>query len=200
MFCGFAIVSAVSAAASPGTLGWQLNNLKNLSHESGQGLFSVLDPGNFLARAAVPEGTQGITIEAGLFNHPVSKDEGWVAIGLGTPPDGKINILWPGGVFVLLNRNAEFECHYTDPQSGKVTKIRLAKIKDYSADRPTKFLLNIDLKAQTLTLHVNDKLVLDAYELANLPFDIRPRFVGVSGYAQKRDEPVVEYFDLKLEK
>lgn len=192
--------SATTLCASSIAPDWRLKNLEILPAGKNQGLFAVLDPGLFIARTPVPDGAKMITIEAALTNSPVGERGGWVAIGVGSPPDNPVNIHWPGGVLVLLNRNAEFECHYTDPATSKPAKIRLGKIKGYAADQPTRLRLSLDLQSRTLTLHANGALMIDAYELANLPFEIAPRFVGVSGYAQKPGGGIVHDFTLDIER
>jgi hypothetical protein len=193
-------LSATTLFSSSIAPDWRLTNLEILPSGKNQGLFAALDPGVFMARTPIPERARVITIEAALTNSPVAERGGWVAIGLGAAPGDSVNIHWPGGVLVLLNRNAEFECHYTDPATGKPAKIRLAKIKGYTADQPTQLRLSIDLQARTLTLHANGALMIDAYELANLPFEIAPRFVGVSGYAQKPGVGIVHDFTLDIER
>lgn len=193
-------LSATALCASSIAPDWRLKNLEILSAGKNRGLFAALDPGVLLACTPVPDGAKVITIEAALINSPAAERGGWVAVGLGAPPDNPVNIHWPGGVLVLLNRNAEFECHYTDPATGKPAKIRLAKIKGYTADQPTRLRLSVDLQARTLTLHANGALMIDAYELANLPFEIAPRFVGVSGYAQKPGVGIVQDFSLDVER
>lgn len=180
---------------------WEATNNLIVVRDGGRGFASVRTVGAFVARIPVPPRARVLTLEGDLRAVSGTDKACWTAIGVGNPALNPITMLWPGGVFVLLNTRGEYECHYSPSgTSPKLQRIKMGRVAGIDPSKPTPFVMRVDTEAHTLTVEVNKQVVVDNYELANLgDYALHPHFAGFSGYGQAPGTDVISRFSLRTE-
>ncbi len=176
---------------------WQAT--ANVKVDPVSGLYTT-DDGAFVARVAVPEGKNVITVSAEIRPTMNGEKRGWLAVGMGNGPLGNPTfggiylVIYPDGIFNLL-----YNSNPSDYSSASVKTLKNGRIPNFTSEEMVKIQLQFDRNTNTVSASSNDREIVEPLSLSESDSNIEAVYAGVSGYGTPSNKRCVGQFSLNVE-
>lgn len=153
----------------------------------------------FVGKLPLPANTRFVRVTATL--RPVSPDKqnNWSAVGIGNPGASTLNITWDAGLLLLVHADGRFALSYNDPKAPGESRIRIQSemAPGRQPDRPVVATLQYDQAKGTVSAWINEREVVDNFDLKGRGYTPDLSHAGFSGYQQPPDIAPVSTFILE---
>jgi hypothetical protein len=181
-------------------LEWRVNGSATKGKDDKDGWVSFSKTTPILAVMPIPKlnNIKTIRIEAKLHPTKGGVDSSWLSIGMGNPSVRPINIGWGEGIMITVNEAGVFNLMYNpsshDPREQK--KIKGGSADKYDSNGYNSVALEYNKQENSVSAWVNDKLVVEKFDLNEVGFTPSVDLAGFSGYSQMEDQKSISDYRL----
>lgn len=183
---------------------WEGAHTPVQTQQGGNGV-SVPDGTGFVQKIKIPEpNATRFRLEASIR----LQENATVAIGLGDPSPE--NATWLGGLYVAFFDNGSYSVLFhpvpadwsgaaDNNNKDPLTTLKAGAISGFNREVPCKLVIEYDKPSNSLTVQIDDQVILEQFDLNSRNIVPSTEFAGFSGWGQPPDMTFLESFSLKFE-